>query len=77
MKNSNRKPWMKELKNFRFNREGTMLSETQRAQTSANSREATCVKQSSYGHTEYFDGNCGSFFTDVEFVFPYRMKGAA
>jgi len=38
-----RKPWMKNLQSFRFNREGTMTVETARWQREANSRDAGCV----------------------------------
>ena len=45
--NSNRKPWMKHLKTFKFSADGMVLQSTARAQKAANSRAATCVKLSS------------------------------
>ena len=40
MKN-NRKPWMKELINYRFSRDGLMTQETATKQRSANKRDAS------------------------------------
>lgn len=74
MSKTNRKPWMRELKNFRFNRDGTMLSETARSQVVANSRMSTCVRLSSCGQINGFDPNYGVYFKDIEFVFLENTK---
>ena len=44
-----RKPWMKDLQSFRFNREGIMTIQTAREQREANSRSAYCVVLSKTG----------------------------
>lgn len=39
-----RKPWMKCLKSYRFNREGTMTQETQSAQRECNKRQTPSAR---------------------------------
>lgn len=65
---SNYKPWMKELKAYRFARNGHMLTETQRDQREANTREATCVHLS---REKLTPRKLKNRLTSLGFSFPY------